>query len=192
MVQGALTDVNEIRAAMHGQDAVLCALGLRPTFAHVVKRNTILSDATRLILAEMRRAGVRRLICQTTLGLGDSRGMGGFVYSAVELPVFLGRMYADKADQEDAVIASDCDWTILRPAALMDGPMTGAYALCTSASARGLTWKVSRADVAHAMLGALAGDDLRKQIACSHTETPESSEITSESRTCTFKSDVRS
>jgi uncharacterized protein YbjT (DUF2867 family) len=65
--------------------------------------------------------------------------------------LLLRRAYADHQRQEDVVRASTLDWTILRPAAFTDGPATGTYRHGFGPDDR-TTLKISRADVAHALL----------------------------------------
>ena len=50
-------------------------------------------------LAECGASAVRRLICVTGFGAGDSRGRGGLFYNAA-LCLILRRIYADKDAQE--------------------------------------------------------------------------------------------
>jgi uncharacterized protein YbjT (DUF2867 family) len=61
---------------------------------------------------------------------------------------------ADLAQMEDALRDSGLDWTVVWPPRLTDKPLTGAYRTAYGQNLRrGLL--VSRADVAHLMLGAL-------------------------------------
>jgi uncharacterized protein YbjT (DUF2867 family) len=55
---------------------------------------------------------------------------------------------------EDALRASDLDWTIFRPPRLTNGPLTGSYRTALGQNLRGGAL-ISRADVAHEMLAAL-------------------------------------
>src|SRR5438094_6809994 len=75
IVPGDIQRVESIRAAVPVHDAVLSALGaksLRPT--------TLLSDAAREIVAGMQALGVRRIIWQSSLGVGETRGHLGPLY----------------------------------------------------------------------------------------------------------------
>ena len=74
----------------------------------------------------MQEASVKRLICVTGFGAGDSRGRGGFLYSVV-MHLLLGRIYDDKDVQERIVRRSNLDWVIARPVILTSGPKTKAY-----------------------------------------------------------------
>ena len=76
----------------------------------------------------MEQAHVKRLICVTGFGAGDSRGHGGFLYlyNAV-FHLLLGRVYDDKDVQERIVRNSKLNWVIARPVILTDGPKTNTY-----------------------------------------------------------------
>jgi putative NADH-flavin reductase len=66
-----------------------------------------------------------------------------------------GTSYADLAQMEDVLRASDLDWTAVRPPRLTDKPLTGTYRMAYDQNVRrGLS--ISRADVAHVMLRVLA------------------------------------
>jgi uncharacterized protein YbjT (DUF2867 family) len=79
-------------------------------------------------------------------GAGDSRGRGGFLYSAA-FHLLLGRVYDDKDVQERIVRRSKLDWVIVRPVILTNGPKTNAYRALVDP--RGWTCGfISRADVA--------------------------------------------
>jgi uncharacterized protein YbjT (DUF2867 family) len=50
--------------------------------------------------------------------------------------------------QEKLVRASGLDWTIVRPSAFVDGPATGGFRENFGPAVRGLSLKITRADVA--------------------------------------------
>jgi uncharacterized protein YbjT (DUF2867 family) len=94
----------------------------------------------------MEEAQVKRLICVTGFGAGDSRGCGGFLYS-VAFHLLLARIYDDKDAQERIVRGSKLDWVIVRPVILTDGPKTDSYRALVER--RDWTFGfISRADVA--------------------------------------------
>ena len=104
----------------------------------------------------MEEAQVRRLICVTGFGAGDSRGHGGFLYS-VAFHLLLGRVYDDKDVQERIVRNSKLDWVIVRPVLLTDGPKTNAYRVLVDP--RGWTCGfISRADVADFLVKQIVDD----------------------------------
>src|SRR5690349_14536213 len=105
IAQGDVTDQASLEAAMAGQEAVLCALGTK-----VIRKSTIQSDGTRNIIQAMQRNGVKRLVLETSLDLGDSRGQLGFFFAHVIRPTLLRNIFVDKELQERMVQESGLDW----------------------------------------------------------------------------------
>lgn len=147
LVGGSILNSDAVAEAVKGQDAVCITIGIRPTRAPV----SVFSKGTEVVLAAMRHARVRRLVCVTGIGAGDSRGHGGGLYDRIIQPLLLGSIYADKDRQEMLVRASDVTWTLVRPGFLSNRRATGRYRVTgdlTGVMAR----KISRADVATYLL----------------------------------------
>ena len=70
------------------------------------------------------------------------------------IKMVLREQYADLALMESAIRDSGLDWTIVRPPRLTDGPLTRLYRTAVERNLRRGLY-ISRADVAHLMLGAL-------------------------------------
>jgi len=144
-------DAATVDTAVRGLDAVLCALGhkrfLGPT--------SILSAGTRSILRATASHGVRRLVCETSLGIGDSAGRMGLLYTFFTNPVVLPFYFWDKTRQEREIAASDVDWVIVRPGVLANGEPRGAVRCATRVSDYLRSPRISRADVAGFMLDQL-------------------------------------
>ena len=150
---GDILEAATAREAVRGQDAVCLTIGTGITFGPV----TLFSQGTLNVLAAMAEHGVRRLICVTGIGAGDSRGHGGFLYDRVIAPFLLKTIYQDKDRQEALIRASGTDWTMVRPGFLTNGPLTGTYRVLTDLT--GVTaGRIARADVAHFMLAELAAN----------------------------------
>ncbi len=158
LVVGDILNAQDVDAAMAEQQAVICSLGTGVTFKHV----TLFSDGTQHLLDAMRKHAVRRIVCITGIGAGDSRGHGGFFYDHIVAPTVLRTIYADKNRQEDLLRHSDREWIIVRPGQLTNAEPTGKYRILLDLT--GVTvGKVARADVASFVLQQLASDDfLRK------------------------------
>jgi hypothetical protein len=77
-----------------------------------VPRGQLADLATGALVTAMTRNGVRRLVCISALGVGDSRGHGGFVFDRLFLPLLLSHAYKDKDGQDIAIRASSLDWVI--------------------------------------------------------------------------------
>ena len=127
------------------------------------RRNTKLSDATRNIVRAMEQHGVKSFICQSSLGVGDSRGKLGFLYNFLIIPLFLRGLFADKAAQESLLRQSRLDWVIVRPTALTNGPRKGAYRAGSNIGHWFFPTKISRADTAEFMLKQLTSTDYLRQ-----------------------------
>ncbi len=148
---GDALDRETVMDAVRGHDAVIVALGAG-------LKGTVRSTGTKHVIEAMKRHGVRRLVCHSTLGAGDSRGNLNFYWRRVMFGFLLRAAYADHQAQEALVKQSGLDWVIVRPAALTDGPATGAYKHGFPPTERKLTLKISRADVAGFILRQLTGD----------------------------------
>jgi putative NADH-flavin reductase len=126
-ISGDARDPAIVRRALEGVDAVIETLGVAPGLGAVFGPVTLFSQATRLLVDLMPETGVRRLVCVTGIGAGDSRDKGGFVYSSILLPLVLGRVYSDKDAQERIIRDSALDWVIVRPGLLTRGPHSESY-----------------------------------------------------------------
>jgi putative NADH-flavin reductase len=147
---GDVLDASSIIPAMQGQDAVLCAIG-----SPANKIGKIRSTGTQHIIQAMKATGVRRLICQTSLGYGDSKKLldqTPFIFKYIVVPFILKKGFADHALQEEYIKQSQLDWIIARPGNLTDGARTGVYKKGFPVTEKNLQMKISRADVADFML----------------------------------------
>ena len=150
LVQGDVLRPETLPSAMQNQEAVLCALGRKPFVSQPV-----CSAGTKNILDEMARQGVRTVIVETSVGVGNSlsqcSGLQKFLFSTL-----LRSYFADKAIQEKYVQESTLDWTIVRPVQLTDGTAADAPRSSTTVQFRGFEApSVSRTDVARFMLDQL-------------------------------------
>lgn len=151
VLEGDILDPVSVNSAVKGQDAVCLTIGVPITFKPV----TVFSIGTATVIEAMKTHGVRRLICVTGIGAGDSKGHGGFLYDQIFKPLFLKTIYADKDIQERHIQESELDWVIVRPAGLTNGAKTGQYLALTQLE--GITSKrISRADVAYFIVEELA------------------------------------
>ena len=155
VMKGDVLDYASIEAAMPGQSAVVCALGHKRLFYPT----RILSEGTRNILRAMKTHNVPRFICETALGIGNTVGRGGLLYTFFVVPFILPFYFWDKVRQEEIIAESDRDWVIVRPAALTNGAARGKYRHDLNLWNFIWTARISRADVADFMLKQLTDDD---------------------------------
>ena len=123
VLQADVLEPGALDLPMARQDAVICCLGIKPTRRQV----TVFSLGTENLVRAMQRHNVRRLLCITGIGAGESRGHGGLLYNHLIQPLFLKSMYEDKDRQEKLVRFCDRDWMIIRPARLTSDRARGRF-----------------------------------------------------------------
>ena len=161
VVQGNVLDFASVERAIQGQDVVLCALGMS------MKDKTMLrANGTKNIIRAMEKTGVKRFICQSSAGVGDSSDTLPFLMKYLIVPFMLRRAFADHETQENCIKESQLDWIIVRPAALTDGEHTGSYQHGYTADNKTVTNKISRADNADFMLKQLADNSYLHKMPC--------------------------
>ena len=143
-MRGNALKTEDVETAIVGMDVVIQTLGIG--LGYLFRPVHLFSDATRVLIEAMRSQGVKRLICVTGFGAGDSRAR---ISCLQRLPfqIVFGRAYDDKSLQEQLIKESELDWTIARPGVLTGGPQTDQYKILSEAT----QWRngiISRADVA--------------------------------------------
>lgn len=145
VIQGDVLNVDDVHKAVKDQDAVLSSLGAG-------LKGTVRSKGTNNIITAMTKAGVHRLVSQSTLGVGDSVNNLNAYWRYFMFGFLLRGAYADHVLQEEFIRTSSLDWTIVRPGSLTDGVRTGNYQHGFSSNYREITLNISAADVAEFML----------------------------------------
>lgn len=155
VVQGDARDPAAVDSAVAGQDAVVCTIGPRNRSSRGQPAvRTVASEATRNIVQAMQQHDVRRLVVQSSVGVGETRGRSSFLLDRVLVPFFLREQFADKEEQERIVRQSGLDWVIVQPVRLVDGAARGSYRVAVGRErARGT---IPRADVARFLLEQLS------------------------------------
>lgn len=165
VLRGNVLDPVTVEQGVRGQDAVLSALGHK----RWIIPSTILSKGTGVVVETMEQLGVKRLICETSLGVGDSRGRLGLYYTLFVIPVIVFFYFRDKKKQEEIIRNSKLDWVIVRPGRLTNGRKRGAYRHGPKIGNYLWTVSVSRADAADFMLRQLEDDTyLRQAVAVAY------------------------
>jgi uncharacterized protein YbjT (DUF2867 family) len=114
----------EIELALEDADAAVFAAGAGPG-SGVARKDTVDRAAAVLLADAARQAGVRRYLLVSSMGVEGVRD-GATPPGTDE--VFAAYLRA-KLAAEDAVRATDLEWTILRPGRLTDDPGTGRVRL---------------------------------------------------------------
>jgi putative NADH-flavin reductase len=154
VVPGDVLDRASVEGAMRGQEAVVSALGHKRYFYPT----RILSEGTRNILQAMDAHAVPRLVCETSLGIGDSTGRLGLFYTLFIIPVILPFYFWDKTRQERLIAQSNAEWVIVRPGMLTNGAKRGRFRHGRDVGSFVWSVRISRADVADFMLNQLESD----------------------------------
>ena len=151
VIRGDATDAAAVGRLVARQDAIVNALGQ-------VKGGPpdLMQVNARHLVAAMQAHGVQRVTLLSGAGIRVAQDHPSLSGRAIAWA--LGRMIAaqitDGRAQMDVLRAAPgLEWIIVRATTLTDGPLTGTYRL--GYPNRGPGAKISRADVAHALLGQL-------------------------------------
>ncbi|MHB8531759.1 MAG: NAD(P)-dependent oxidoreductase [Solirubrobacteraceae bacterium] len=162
VARGDVLDGGSIAESVRGAEAVLSALGA----ANGLEPTTVYSTGTTNILQAMNRAGVQRLVTISAVPV-TPREQVGIINRRLVFPILyrfvFGEGYRDMTRMERLLQASASAWTVLRPPRLTDGPATGRYRTAVNEPLR-RAGKISRADLAQAMLDALENPRTLKAI----------------------------
>lgn len=141
-------DAQSLAPALRGRDAVLSALGPRQR----AKDLTVCSRATSSLLRAMAAGGPERVLVISAAPVSaDDPGDSGLQRVAMPLVhALFRRRYDDLAAMEALLRESATTWTVLRPPLLTNGPRRGRARI--TAGRNGGAWRISRADLADAML----------------------------------------
>ncbi|HEX6710672.1 MAG TPA: SDR family oxidoreductase [Rubrobacter sp.] len=165
VVVGDAFDPGQVLEAVAGNEAVISVLGSRQPSNPLRPRSPgdpdgPASAGSRNIIAAMKEHGLRRFVCQTAWGVGESKhdpGLAGAFFMKVLVPPLLRDEYADKEAQERTVRESDLGWIIVRPMILTNGPWTNDYRAGEDLKP-GRRPYISRADVADFLMRQLTDD----------------------------------
>jgi len=143
VLKGNVLDIESLVDATKGQDAVISSLGHK----RFLLPNKILSQGTKNIIKAMNKNNIKRFICVSSLGIGDSIGRMGLYYTLFVIPVILHFYFWDKGKQEKLIKKSELDWTIVRPGVLNNRKPKGNYKHGNKIGNFIWSVRISRADV---------------------------------------------
>ncbi|MGR6966960.1 NAD(P)-dependent oxidoreductase [Geodermatophilus sp. URMC 61] len=125
-VDGDATVPGDVGRAVRGQDAVVVTLGISEPPLRVRLLGSagtaldVRSRGTATVVAAMREHGVRRLVVQSSYGVGETRDRLP-LSSRLVFALLLRPQIADHERQERIVRGSGLDWTLVQPVYLTDG-----------------------------------------------------------------------
>ena len=124
-VDGDATNPADEDRVVAGHEAVVVTLGIHENALTVRLRGPratpmdVRSTGTRHVIEAMRRQGVRRLVVQSSYGVGQTRDRLPFVERLV-FRLLLAPQIADTERQEALVRDSGLDWVLVQPVNLTD------------------------------------------------------------------------
>ncbi len=125
-VDGDATVPEDVDRAVRGQDAVVVTLGISEHALRVRLLGSagtpldVRSRGTAAVVTAMREHGVRRLVVQSSYGVGETRDRLPLA-SRLVLALLLRPQIADHERQERIVRDSGLDWSLVQPVYLTDG-----------------------------------------------------------------------
>jgi len=162
IVKGDVMVPSTIDNIIKGHDAVICCLGMPAN-----KAGELRSKGTKHIVESMKKSGVTRLICQTSLGYGDSKQIlqnTSFFFRRIIAPLLLKKTFDEHELQEHIIKQTNLNWIITRPGNMTNGKLTGNYKTGFHSNDRSIKVKISRADTAHFLVRQLYSDDNAQKV----------------------------
>jgi putative NADH-flavin reductase len=154
IIEGNVLDSKTVASALHHQEAVIQCLGIggkgngKPT--------TFISDATKVIVDEMQKQKINRLIAMSNMGAGNSIAFQPWFFTKIILPYFmkwLKVIIEDKNRMEPIIMNSSLNWTIVRCPNIVDKPPKGT---CNATlDGKGLKLSVTLPDLSKFMVDQL-------------------------------------
>ncbi|MEL7545226.1 MAG: SDR family oxidoreductase [Pseudomonadota bacterium] len=155
-LNGDARSTSDVEGAVANTDVVIQALGVPLNTKLLTGPITLFSEATKILLPALKKAGVKRLIAVTGYGAGDSEATIP-TFQRIPFNIVFGHAYRDKSLQEEMIKNSDLDWVIARPGVLTNGRKTERYEITTDHS-KMKNGVISRADVAHFLVNQIKDD----------------------------------
>jgi putative NADH-flavin reductase len=162
VIQGKVLDRNDVKKALGNQDAVIQCLGVggkgdgKPT--------TFISEANKIIVDEMEKQKVSRLIAMSNVGAGNSLSFQPWFFTNFILPYFMKWLKViidDKNRMEPIIMNSELDWTIVRCPNIVDKTPKGN--VHATLDGKGLKLSITLGDMAEFIVHQLTDSTYSKQ-----------------------------
>jgi putative NADH-flavin reductase len=165
IVEGNVLDSQKVAFVIQNQEAVIQCLGVggkgdgKPT--------TFISDATKIIVDEMQKQNIKRLIALSNIGAGNSIAFQPWFFTKIILTYFMKWLKViidDKNRMEPIIMNSNLNWTIVRCPNIVDKPTKGKYN--ATLDGKGLKLSITLDDLSKFMVGQLKETTFNKQAPC--------------------------
>jgi len=147
---GDILEEDDVSEAIRRCDAVIVTIG-----SGMKRKTMVRSVGTKNIVDAMQQQGVKRLICQSTLGAQESWSNLNFFWKRIMFGAVIRPVFQDHERQEKIVQSSDLDWTIVRPSAFKDKPGAGEYLVDIDPSIKNLKLTIAKSEVAEFLVSQL-------------------------------------
>lgn len=163
IVEGNVMDRKTLNEVLNGQDAVIQSLGIggkgdgKPT--------SFVSNVNNLIMEEMKKNNVQRLIAISVIGAGNSIAFMPKIFTKFIIPYFMKWFQAvidDKNRMEPMIINSNLDWTIIRGTTIVDKPAKNK--ITTTLDGKGIKFSITSSDFALFVVNQLSNKTYLKQL----------------------------
>jgi putative NADH-flavin reductase len=162
IVEGNVLNPQTVASVLHHQEAVIQCLGVSGKGDG--KPTTFISDATKIIVDEMQKQQIKRLIAMSNVGAGNSIAFQPWFFTKIILPYFmkwLKVIIEDKNRMEPIIMNSNLDWTIVRCPNVVDKPAKGT---CNATlDGKGLKLSITLPDLSKFMIDQLTQKVFIKQ-----------------------------
>ena len=165
IVEGNVLDSQKVAFVIQNQEAVIQCLGVggkgdgKPT--------TFISDATKIIVDEMQKQNIKRLIALSNVGAGNRIAFQPWFFTKIILTYFMKWLKViidDKNRMEPIIMNSNLNWTIVRCPNIVDKPAKGKYK--ATLDGKGLKLSITLDDLSKFMVGQLKETTFNKQAPC--------------------------
>jgi putative NADH-flavin reductase len=155
-------DSQVVASILHHQDAVIQCLGVggkgdgKPT--------TFISEANKIIVDEMEKQKVSRLIAMSNVGAGNSLSFQPWLFTNFILPYFMKWLKViidDKNRMEPTIMNSELEWTIVRCPNIIDKTPKGN--VHPTLEGKGLKLTVTLGDMAEFIIHQLTDSTYLRQ-----------------------------
>ena len=156
-VTGNVLDEKIIEKIINPSDKVIIALGFNNSSPDTM------SKGTANIISAMNKKGIKRLVCLSAQGAGDSWDyMPDDFKKMVSEDKILTASFKDHSIQEDIVKHTDLDWTIVRPTEIIHGEEGGTFVV--NRPTEKSKFQISNSDVAQFIVTELTENKFIKQV----------------------------
>lgn len=162
IVEGNVLDKHTVAEVLKNSDAVIQCLGVGGKGNG--KLTTFISDATNIIVEEMEKQQIKRLIAMSNVGAGNSISFQPWIFTKIILPYFmkwLKVLIDDKNRMEPIIMNSQLDWTIVRCPNIVDKTAKGTY--YPTLDGKGLKLSITLGDMAKFIVQLLTDASYSKQ-----------------------------